>query len=89
MTARTTEAEDNARAVCESDNLSLILRNRVIDRVLVLEIVQTRNGEGRGGRSSSVHCVVQRAGLQGLVQIGDESISAFRWHFLIVIPAEE
>lgn len=89
MATCTAEAEDNTRAVSESDDLSLVLRDRVVDRVLVLEIVQARNGEGRGGRSSGVHCVIQRASLQGLIQVGNESISAFRRYLLVVISAEE
>lgn len=45
LASRATETEDDARAIGEGDDLTLVLRHRVVNGVFVLKVVQTRHSE--------------------------------------------
>ena len=89
LTPGTTKTEDDTRAISEGDNLALILRHRVVDRVFVLEIVQTRDGEAGRGGLVGVHGIVEGLALKRLIEVGNEGLGTLGRDFFIVVSTEE
>lgn len=85
----TTQPENNTRSIAKGNHLTLIPRNGMVDGILVLEVVQTRDGELVGGRRREMDSVIQGARIQGVVQVGDESVGTLRRNLFVVISTEE
>jgi hypothetical protein len=61
----------------------------VVDGIFVFEVVQTRDGEASRRGLGGVHGVVERLGLQCLLEVGDEGLGTFRCDLLVVVSAKE
>ena len=61
MTPRPAQPKHDARSIRECNHLSLVRRNRMINRVFILEIVQPGNGEATFGRLGPMGGVCQGA----------------------------
>jgi len=83
------QTEDNTRAIRESDNLSLVLGNRVVDGILVFKVVNLGHSEVVPGAGRSVDRIQEGARLKGLVESSNKFVGAFRGNLFIVVSAEE
>ena len=89
MGARAAQTEHDTRAVVETDDLALVLADRVVDRVRVVEVGDVRYGERLAGALRGVRRLRERAGADVLVQRVYKLLCALRRDLLVVVAGEE